>query len=277
VAFDSAVLSVENCYVAEMSLPPSGTVCMGDTASVSVTVGNAGTKKDSYTLTYPGGSKEFSLGPGGKADMDLSFTADYPWGSERNATFTLKSANGAEAEGSVLVTTLGKEKCYAVGVPDAGMGKDSASDAGTGDGILVAQALRGKGTTAAVMFGNAGFRTDTYALSISGPDWAYLSTDEVTLEPGENATAYVYLSPSYDTQEGTYNVTVMAESENTFQKVLLQAEVADSFPDAGASSEGGMGLSGMFVWSGLAAQAVVLTFMALFMAVILAMRFVIYK
>jgi uncharacterized membrane protein len=275
VAFDSAVLSVERCYDAALTLPPSGTVCQGDAVSISVSVVNTGTMKDYYTLSYPAGTKNFTLASDQKTDIVLSFTADYPWGSRRNATFTLRSENGVTAEGRVLVSTLSKDACYSVGVPVPT--EPSASGVGEEEGSLHAQVIRGRGVPAAVVIKNAGERPDTYTLSLSGPDWAYLSTKEMTLAPGENATAYVYLSPPYDAKEATYNITVIAESENVLQRILLRAAVADSFPDDGSSSAGGSGLSGMIIGSAIASQAMVLSIMAILTVVIVAMRFVIYK
>ncbi|MFH0956222.1 MAG: hypothetical protein V1813_00005, partial [Candidatus Aenigmatarchaeota archaeon] len=265
VAFASAVLSVGRCYDATLSLPPSATVCLGDAAKVAVSVRNTGSMKDYYTLAYPEGSENFYLTPGEKTDMELSIATAYPWGSVRNVTFALSSRNGVKTQGAMAITTLEKDECYAVSVP------------GEEEGLLQANALRGKGTAAVVVLRNAGARSDTYDLSIEGPDWAYLSTEKVALAPGENATAYVYLSPSYDAQEGTYNITVIAESKNAFKRILLSAAVADSFPDAEPSSLGGLGLSGMLIGSAIASQSAILSLMALLTAVIVLMRFVIYR
>jgi uncharacterized membrane protein len=260
VAFSSAVLSVEKCYDATLILQPSGTVCLGDSIDAAVSVGNIGSMKDYYTLSYPGGEKNFSLEPDEKTDMKIIFAAAYPWSSQNNATFTLSSRNGVKEQGEIAVRTLSKEKCYSVGF----------------SGEEDIQALRGKGTSSSFSIVNTGMRTDTYALSLAGPGFAYLSAKEARLAPGKNVTVYVYASPPYDADEGAYNITVIAESKNAFGRLMTKAAVADSFPEEGTSSSG-LGLSGMLVGSTLTLQVATLSLMALLTVVIVLMRFVIYK
>jgi hypothetical protein len=165
-----------------------------------------------------------------------------------------------------------RSKCYSAQVSCAAAGNGSVN------------VLRGNGTSVAVKVRNAGSRQDSYTLTLGGPDWAYLSAEEISLSAGKEGTAYVYLSPPYDADEANYTITVLAESDESTSmgRLAFQAVVADSFPkDAGngdgVSSSGGLGLSGMFLFSAMTLEMGVLVAMVLLTAIIVLLRFVIFK
>lgn len=66
-----------------------------------------------------------------------------------------------------------------------------------------------------ILLTNAGNFAETYALTISGTEWASLSASSVRLEAAESKNIDLILSPTIDISKGDYNVVVTAKAQST--------------------------------------------------------------
>ncbi len=72
---------------------------------------------------------------------------------------------------------------------------------------------------------NNGLYTERYNISISGINFAKLSTNSLTLKPKEEKNILIYFSPSCDVKENTYGFTLKAESLDSKAIAIINDEI----------------------------------------------------
>ncbi len=138
----------------------------------------------------------------------------------------------------------------------------------------------GEGQAVEMRLVNRGIRSDTYTLSVNGPDWAYLSEHSVDLAPLQEKTVYLYLSPPFDTEERGYDLTVLADSGTAMSGIEIRALVVEELAEE-EEQEGGAelagGLAGMFTANAVSIEATLIGALAFFTALLVILRFIIFK
>jgi uncharacterized membrane protein len=271
VGVKSAYLDVRNCYDASLYLPSlDEDICSGDTLLYDVTVENRGEKADEYEVSYPDAKAEFSIGPGKNATLEAEIYVDAPFGSDAYVPFRLKSRNGVRIEKDLLLTVEELETCHAVEISIAS-GEEEGKDL---------YAAKGYGVPVEVRVKNTGIRPDSYDIALSGPEWAHLSADSLQLGPGEEESVYVYLSPTYETEEDGYVIRVLAESGNALAIKDINATVLEEIMKArpGREAAADAGITGMFLIGSLMSfEFMLLSAMTVLTVLIVFMRFVVFR
>ncbi len=274
---DSATVVIHKCRDATLSISPVvRDVCEGDTVTYEVTIKNTGELEDDYDLTYPSGEDGFSLQPGDSILMKLDIPVDFTWGSTNKLPFVLKSSKGVSIEKRVNLNVTSGDICYSA---------DMSIINGNGTKEKKISSVIGEGQSAELRIVNRGIRSDSYTLSVSGPEWAYLSEETVHLAPLQEEAVYLYLSPPEYTEKKEYQITVLADSGKALSGVTIDATVleylsADEEETHGAGeAEMTGGLAGMFtaVATPVSLEITMIGALAFFTALLIILRFIIFK
>jgi len=209
---DSVVLRIKNCYSAQLAISPHElSLCPSDIVNYQIYLKNTGEIEDDYLLTI----------------MD-EVTQTVELDSEESRFFNL-SLPLEEGEGSieVLVTAVSEhislqdsatlvikpvDECYSV-EPET-------------DIINIEQCTA---KSVPIKLKNNGDESQTFRLTVDGPEWVYLNDDIARVDSGQESEVYLYISPLYETETDTYNVRVNAESDRSESEMLLTINV---MPDA---------------------------------------------
>jgi uncharacterized membrane protein len=187
----------ESCYSADMLIEPeSQTACPYTNVEYMITVTNLGNLEDTYTVSYGVGSETVTLLPAESAEMFFILPADYPEAGVYAIRVNLTSANGIETSKVVSLNVKELGECYSVELTD-------------GDGTVET----GKAIGKEINVKNTGEVAGVFQLSLEAPEWVLIKPVTVSLESGQEESAYVYISPLYATTPGDYIVKVKAASQ----------------------------------------------------------------
>ncbi|UCD02765.1 MAG: hypothetical protein JSV63_03195 [Candidatus Aenigmatarchaeota archaeon] len=270
---DSAILIVHRCYDASLTVNPGKIqACKGDVIDYKIRVENTGEFEDDYMLTYPDGEDDFILGAKDSVLLERKIAVDMPAG-ENTLHFRLESAEGVSIEKGVRVNVNSEEVCRSVNL--------SIKDAGKEKKV---QTVIGEGTAVEMILLNDGLRTDTYSLTVSGPLWAHLSTERVTLGPLEEESVYLYLSPTEETEEAEYRIAVIAASENAVSGVSVDVKVLEYLeleqeeaPVVVPPPAPGDGFTGMLAAEALPVELTLISALAFLTALLVGLRFFVFR
>ncbi len=186
-----------NCYAAEITVQPSAQYACPHTSAVyAVTVKNTGKLNDSFTLDYGVGRETLTLDAGESKTVNITIPIDFEESGVYIVQMSLTSENGIQKSEKATLNVRPMSECYSVLVMDGN-----------------ATVKTGEATGNAVYIKNTGKVAQTFNLTLKGPEWAYIKPTTASIEPGENETVYVYISPLYATEPGEYTVTVKAASQ----------------------------------------------------------------
>lgn len=261
-------LLVENCFSADFGVSPEKPeVCAGDEIDYTLVLKNVGDFEDDYTFVVEDEEIGYAqLEPNELKMFSTKMKVDFPEG-EYNITFKVVSEYVSK-EAVSTITVKSKDECYNVEV--------SSEE-------LEVRVEPGKGTVLAVKVKNTGGRTDSYSLELEGPEWAYLSEDSVSLDGDEEAYVYLYISPGYEVENKTYDISLKAESANSVDRVDfrvgagVEPEPADiTEEEPGITLETGIPTGAIVGVTGNTGKVVLLAVIVLFIIVILAVKFVLF-
>jgi uncharacterized membrane protein len=210
----SMSLVIRNCFSAQMTIGPKDlSQCPSDSVGYQIFLKNTGELEDEYLLTImdevtqtvkldPEESRFFNFTlplETGQGSMDIAVTAESDHVSLRDsATLTIRPA----------------EECYTVRLDSSTVNVEQCS------AKAVPISLR-----------NVGSETQTFRLNIDGPEWVYLSTDKVSVEPGQEDEAYLYISPLFETDTDSYKITINSKSERSDSRIDLTVNVMPNATD----------------------------------------------
>ena len=260
-------LLVENCFSADFGVSPEKPeVCAGDEIDYTLVLKNVGDFEDDYTFVVEDEEIGYAqLEPNELKMFSTKMKMDFPEG-EYNITFKVVSEYVSK-EAVSTVTVKSKDECYKVEV--------SSED-------LEVRVEPGKGTVLAVKVKNTGGRTDSYSLELEGPKWVYLSEDSVSLEGDEEAYVYLYISPGYEVENKTYDISLKAESANSVDRINfrvgagVEPEPAEVTEEPGITLETGIPTGAIVGVTGNTGKVVLLAVIVLLIIVILAVKFVLF-
>jgi len=212
----AAEIELEECYTAELSLQPDAvTVCPGARIPYTIKIKNTGKESDGYTLDFAEESISVSLEPG--EFHAISHDYEIPYIEEGRYLFTveLSSEGGVSLLESSEINLRSSDACYGVELVD-------------GPGAVDV----GKATTIEITIRNTGEQADNFMVTMDGPGWAYIEPTETHLGGGEEDSLYLYLSPGFGTMEGTYSVTIKAESGHASDELGISVNVPENITEA---------------------------------------------
>lgn len=216
----TVTLVTENCYSAELSITPeSHTTCPLTQVNYSVVLKNTGKLEDTYTLKFEDVAQETTLGSG------ESQTFSFPAYAEESGAYVINvsaSSDHVSAETQTVLIVKTAEQCFSLQM--------------TGDKTAAVELY--KAVALEIKVKNTGENPDIYQLSVQGPDWAYLSPESLSLEPGEEGNVYLYLSPSQESDTGTHILVVSAGSLNAQAEHQIAVGVATDITDLNVTASG---------------------------------------
>jgi len=203
-------LKVSKCYGTELTVSPeSAQVCPCRSAEFMLVIKNTGLMEDEYTINYGGQSSSMLIGSGETGNASL--TIEVPCDKEAGEYPLDVSVDANEpASSSFIVEVLPQKTCY-----DLYLYSD--------DAVNVKAVKVGESETYALVLFNRGKFSESYRISLDGPSWTHLSEHEAELAPGEKTEFYIYAAPEFETQAGSYPVTVTASAEH--ESTSLQFEI----------------------------------------------------
>ncbi len=216
VSFESqAIINVENCYSAELSIvPETYTMCPYSAVDYKVIVKNTGKLADNYTIVFQGNTTEkVELNP----DRQKEFT--YTVFSDTSGAYVIStkvnSAHGVFLESDAVLNIRPVKECYSV-------------DLSNGNLAFVEVF---KAAAVPIVVKNTGEIADTYTVSVVGPEWVYVSPETFGLLPSEEKSIYLYLEPS-EGVSGNHSVEVGIDSQYSHDKLDITASVVSDITEA---------------------------------------------
>jgi len=196
---DYMTIFVKNCYSAELRISPEDrSMCLCTSVPYQVYLKNTGELADEYTLTMMQDIMQtVLLEPGESRLFNFSLPLQYGSGSIE-VEVTVESAHVSMSDTATL-TIKPQIECYSaeiVGETEISMDKCCAE-------------------TVPIKIKNSGENTQIFRLYVDGPDWVYLSRDDAYVDPGEEKEVYLYVSPEYEAEAGSYFVTLNATSQHS--------------------------------------------------------------
>ncbi len=197
-------MNVMNCYSAEMSLTPSeASVCACGSADFTVSVKNTGRMEDEYLVNIDDEMvKSVVLLPDETAMMNYSVAVRCGSGT-RDVRVTVESENTALEE-TATINIKPVEECYSLDISTQKSKADVARCSATDIGIDIA---------------NDGHNTQLFRINLQAPEWVHISRESAYLEPGEEMSVYLYISPEIDTEVGTYDIKLNVTG-NYFAEIM---------------------------------------------------------
>lgn len=216
-ASEKLTFSGRKCYSSGLSFEPKNTkTCVGDEAAFAVKISNNGERGDVFALSSNIGNLSLS-------------TVEVPANATRTAVLTVVPDKTGTQEIAVEAvspnarqsakSTLEAEKCYSFGVS------------------VAPETLRTEnysGLISTVVIRNTGARQDTYTVSLEGTPWMEVSPEQVTVGPNSTKEAYIYITPVFGIENGTYPAKIAVSSGKS--KDVVSKELDFTFGSAEKAS-----------------------------------------
>ncbi|MFH1432674.1 MAG: helix-hairpin-helix domain-containing protein [archaeon] len=200
-----SVLNVENCYSSALSMDPQITkVCPGTDAVFTITAQNTGKNKDTYTIeTSSGELEESTIELESLQAKNIKLTVPAVKES-KNVVINMFSPNSQNTK-TVNITLKDTEICFGFIV--------SANPE-----IIEAEDYKGYLYTLTVK--NTGEYSSEFSVSaVGGPDWIFIDPKKLNIDTGEEDQFYIYVSPPYGTEAGTYNINIEVKRDGESKKI----------------------------------------------------------
>lgn len=202
-------LVLENCYSATVTVTPDEqSACPYSRINYTVIVENTGELADSYILIFEEFMQEFDLGSGKSKVLTFPVFSDTSGAYIITAKLRSDHHISISDDATLLITPL--ETCYSVELTAEVTEKSTETN---------------KATVIPVEVKNTGEQPDTFDISVSGPEWVYLSPIKTDLDSGESISVYIYISPPFGTAAGTYTATLSANSLYSQSSIEIDATV----------------------------------------------------
>jgi len=214
-------IHVNECYSAELLVTPEVVyTCSFSDVLLTMTLQNTGEMADVYTLVYNGESSVISLNAGDSGEVEYLYSVPEMGEGVYMLDVVLTSQKGVSLTASAEINVIAIENCYAV-------------DIYNGDGSIDV----GKAGIVELTVENNGEQADTWTITYEGPEWSYVEPKEISLGAGEKDNVYLYISPVFGTQEGSYTITVHVQSDNSEDSVDITANIPSDFEGPSEPSE----------------------------------------
>ena len=201
-----SVLIIENCYSATLTAEPQIIkVCPKKDAVFIITLENTGKNKDTYTIESSYGTLEKDT-----VELESQKTEDIqltvPTNTQDKQVIINMFSEHTQATKTVNISLRDEEKCYGFTI-------------NANPKIIEAQEYKGYLYTMTVK--NTGEYSSGFSIStVGGPEWTYIDPTSTNIETGSESQFYIYVSPPYGTEAGTYNIDIEIERDNASTKTI---------------------------------------------------------
>jgi uncharacterized membrane protein len=196
VSTHSMMLMVKNCFSAQLTISPDVvSQCPSDSVSYQIYLKNTGELKDEYLLTIMDEVTQ-TVELGSEESRFFNFSLPLEKGAGSMQVVVTADSEHVSLTDSATLNIKPADECFS-----ARLKKDN---------VAIEQCTA---TSVPIELKNNGGQTQTFRFDISGPDWVYLSSERVSVGPGEEKEVYLYISPLYETATDAYSVTINSESE----------------------------------------------------------------
>ncbi len=270
---ETITANVRKCYETEFTVNPERQdVCPCGTADFTLEIKNMGLMEDQYTIRYGEQSSQMSIAEGGTGKVALSI--DVPCDKEAGEyPLEIEIDSNAPVSSTVTVGVFPSEQCYNVYLYSE-------------DAVNVKTVNVGESDAYEVVAANKGMFAQEYELALEAPQWVHMSDYSAELGPGESKSFFVYAAPEYETEAGSYPISVSAVGEHEEASVEFEIVVTTEFTPA-AEGEPGITVessvpTGEVVGEGTAeeetrpwSQIVMISILAVAVVFVLVLRFVV--
>ncbi|MBI2675056.1 MAG: hypothetical protein HYX24_01260 [Candidatus Aenigmarchaeota archaeon] len=196
-----SLLTAENCFASELAVRPEKVeACACDTVNVSLLLANKGKVADEYDVQLEGteAKKKVRLDAGKSEAINYPITVPCSAKSETKTLEAVAESKSAKtsAKGSLVVRET--SACFSSSV--------SLSSPAVNVEPLKSAAFP-------VKIKNTGLKRSNFSIEVDGPDWLYFVVKSLTLDSGQESTAYLYASPPYGVSEARYSAKITAKSD----------------------------------------------------------------
>jgi uncharacterized membrane protein len=263
-------LLVEDCYSLELEVSPEESeTCEGDEILYTMFLKNTGKFIGTYSLMVDGEPVgTLLLTPGESKVVETKLMA-LKYTEEESHTLLFEAVSDQKTfETTSEMTIKPREECYSVDLSSEKVSELKMIEVGVG----VSMAIRIK---------NSGEKEDAYALGITGPEWVYLSEEEISLGSGEEDDVYIYASPQYGVEDGIYTAKVSVFSENAQNELNFMFGVGEAegpTNETNVTITPGGPLTGMITGRDgeTTGKVVLLALITVFIIIILALKLVLF-
>ncbi len=206
----TANLVLEECYSANVGVSSDVQMaCPGSTVEFTVSIENTGKLSDTYTVKLADEEKTVQVASGetGTANFQKEIPIE---GANGTFVFEVSSDHIGYVVKALALDLKTADECYSVHLITEG----------------TLESVQG-GRATAIKLGvvNNGELAEVYALDVTGPAWAYVSPETVTLGTGASEDAYLYVAPPFGVQADEYEITVTARSGMASSALKFTVEV----------------------------------------------------
>src|SRR3989344_1692206 len=211
----TVTIKVKDCFNAALvSSESTKTVCPAEVTKFEATLQNTGAYREDFILRVDGQLKDkislsedvVSLAAGERKKVYAYVTAPRD-AAEYGFSIVAQGSSGRSVQS--LSHVLIVQECYDFRV---NVEKN------------VAEFCENTNNELEVEVRNAGTTTNTYDLSLSGPEWVVLENEQVTLLPGASADLILHLQPPFGV-EGENKVELTVTPERGERKAIAQVNV----------------------------------------------------
>jgi uncharacterized membrane protein len=263
-------LLVEDCYSLEFEVSPEESeACEGDEVLYTMFLKNTGKFIGTYALMVDDELiGTLLLTPDESKVAETKLMAIKHTEEESHMLLFRAVSDQKTFETTSELAIKPKEECFSVDLSSEKVGE--LKMVGVGDGVSMAIRIK-----------NSGEREDVYTLGITGPEWVYLSEEEISLGSGEEEDIYIYASPQYGVGDGVYTAKVSVISENAQNELNFMfgvGEVEGPTNETNVTITPGGPLTGMITAEGgeTTGKVVLLALITVFIIVILALKLVLF-
>jgi uncharacterized membrane protein len=213
----SAKLDILPCYEYNLDAEKEYNICENEKLNIPVSIDNKGTAGNTFEIIMDGpdwaklSSKSVDVDAETKKTFDVSVQP--PFKTEGNFTLKLETMTSAGNVKKTIDTKVNVRRCY-------GLTMD----------LQKADKICKKDKEYDIVLTNLGEFKSKYDLSIDGPDWAKLDSDNVRVDAKDNATVTLKLNPK-TAEYKTYDITVNAKdtesNEETSKKISVEVVTSE--------------------------------------------------
>jgi uncharacterized membrane protein len=205
-------LVIEDCYGLSFAVVVTNEdkICPGIDVPFEVTVENNGKLADLYTLEYDDVKEEFQLESGGLKRFNFSLPVPEDK-TEYNVSIKAYSEHMSKSM-DIPLKVNSIQDCYSV-------------ELSTLDGPTPIE--MGIATAVPIKVKNTGLQPDEYEISIQGPSWVFMSPNKLALGRQQEGVAYLYVSPPFGIEEGSYTALISFTSAKTQSDITFNIDVSE--------------------------------------------------
>ncbi len=213
---------VKDCYLFETVISPKTLqACPGDTKDLQVEVKNYGEFETDFVGVlvdpFDRSVKDYAFKVAAHETKTIDETLEIPKDAKEGdysiqAGFT-NTINSHDTESTLTILPI--DTCFGVDMV-----------ASPEDIYLLPE----QGEVIEVTIKNTGKAPIKYSLSVLGIDWAMIRPEEIAVVPGDEVKAYLYVSPTLQTELGDYEVGVAAVSEDSNALAKATIHVVNQVP-----------------------------------------------